>query len=191
MAPGDRWFFDRVARVYDLLMPPARSAPLRAGLAMADGPLEIVLDVGGGTGRGARAVDAPQRVVVDLSGGMLARVPPPLAAVRGDARALPVADGAADAVTVVDAFHHLPDQATVVAEAYRVLRPGGVLVVRDFNRATLRGRALEAAEHAIRMRSTFRSAADLEALLDAAGFEAERLHEGFACTVVGRKPRRP
>lgn len=191
MSTGDRWFFDRVARLYDRLMPAARAGPLRAGLAEADGPLEVVLDVGGGTGRAAAAIDAPGRVVVDPSRGMLARVRPPLAAVRGDASALPVADEAVDAVVVVDAFHHLPHQREAVAEALRVLRPGGVLLVRDFNRATVRGRLLELAEHAIRLRSTFRSAAELESLLDAAGFDTARPHDGFACTVVGRKPRGP
>lgn len=191
MASGDRWFFDRIHPVYDLVMPPVRSGPLRRGLALADGPVERVLDVGGGTGRAAKALDVPDRVVVDATRSMLKRVPTGIGRLLASATDLPVADGAADAVIVVDAFHHLPEHDRVLAEAFRVLRPGGVLVVRDFNRATLRGRLLEFGEHVIRMESTFLTAAELAGRLDAAGFEVERLGEGFTYTVTGRKPGRP
>lgn len=189
MPPGDRWFFERVARVYDLVMPRADAAAIREGLALADGPVERVLDIGGGTGRAARAVDAPERVVIDATPGMLRRVPPGIGRVLGSATTLPVGEGAADAVVIVDALHHLPRHHRVLAEAYRVLRPGGALVVREFNRATIRGRLLEAAEHAIRMESTFRTADALHARLSVAGFESVSvLDGGFSCTVAGRKP---
>lgn len=191
MAPGDRWFFRRVARFYDLVMPPARSGPLERGLALADGPVERVLDVGGGTGRAAKAVDAPERVVIDATRSMLEGVPNGIEAVLASATDLPVADGTVDAILVVDALHHLPDHDRVLAEADRALRPGGVLVIRDFNRATLRGRLLEFGEHAIRMESTFLTAAALVERLDAVGFEANRLGGGFTFTVAGRKPGGP
>lgn len=191
MAPGDRWFFRRVARLYDLVMPRARAAPLRAGLDLADGPVERVLDVGGGTGRAARAVDAPGRVVIDATAAMLRRVPADLDAVLASATDLPVVDRGADAILIVDALHHLPAHDRVLEEVQRVLRPGGVVVVREFNRGTLRGRLLETAEHAIRMESIFYSAEELRDRLAAAGLDAEILHRGFSCTVTGRKPGEP
>lgn len=191
MGPGDRWLFERLPRLYDLVMPPARAGPLRRGLALADGPVERVLDIGGGTGRAAKALDVPDRVVVDAARGMLDRVPPGIRRLLASATHLPVADGAADAVIVVDAFHHLPDHDQVVAELYRVLRPGGVLVVRDFDRATRRGRLLAFGEHVIRMESMFLTPAELTERLNAAGFAVERLHGGFTYTVAGRKPGRP
>jgi demethylmenaquinone methyltransferase/2-methoxy-6-polyprenyl-1,4-benzoquinol methylase len=189
MAPGDRWFFGRIARVYDLVMPRADADALREGLELADGPIERVLDVGGGTGRAAKATHAPDRVVLDATAAMLRRVPPGIGRVLGSATDLPVAEGVTDAVIIVDALHHLPRHHRVLAEAHRVLRPGGVLVVREFNRATVRGRLLEAAEHALRMESTFRTAEALHARLAAAGFEGVSvLDRGFSCTVAGRKP---
>lgn len=189
MSVGDRWFFDRVARVYDLVMPPADADALAEGLALAERPIERLLDVGGGTGRAARAIDVPDRIVVDATPGMLRRVPTSIAPVLGSATSLPVAAGSVDAVVIVDALHHLPAHDRVLAEAYRVLRPGGALVVREFNRATLRGRLLELGEHAIRMKSTFRSADNLRHRVDGAGFEAATvIHGGFSCTVAGRKP---
>lgn len=47
--------------------------------------------------------------------------------VLGDGRSLPFADASFDAVAFVNSFHHVPgeDQAAVLAEVDRVLRPGG------------------------------------------------------------------
>lgn len=50
-------------------------------------------------------------------------------AVRGDVQRLPVADGVADAVSAGEILEHVPDLPAVVAEACRVLRPGGTLVL--------------------------------------------------------------
>jgi SAM-dependent methyltransferase len=48
-----------------------------------------------------------------------------VAAVAGDAAALPIATGAVRTVLVRDVLHHVPEPAAVVAEAVRVLAPGG------------------------------------------------------------------
>lgn len=47
----------------------------------------------------------------------------------GDAAAIPVRDGALDAVTMLDVLEHLPNPAAALAEARRVLRPGGCLLI--------------------------------------------------------------
>ncbi len=52
-----------------------------------------------------------------------------VAAVRGDAQALPFATGCADVVVAGEVLEHVPDLAAAVGEACRVLRPGGTLVV--------------------------------------------------------------
>ncbi len=49
--------------------------------------------------------------------------------VRGDAQRLPLPDGVADVVVAGEVLEHVPDLAAAVAEACRVLRPGGTLVV--------------------------------------------------------------
>jgi ArsR family transcriptional regulator len=50
---------------------------------------------------------------------------------RGDLEALPIDDGALDAATLLLVLHHLPDPAAVMAEARRVLKPGGRLLICD------------------------------------------------------------
>ncbi|MDS0294821.1 class I SAM-dependent methyltransferase [Halogeometricum luteum] len=190
---GDVRFFDRVASLYDRLMPSADADALRAGLAFARRDVTRVLDVAGGTGRASRALAreglSVDPVVVDFSRGMLARARAdghPV--VRADAGSLPVRDGGVDAVVVVDALHHLPDPERGLREAARVVGPGGVVVVQEFGPRTLRGRGLVLAERAVGFDSTFWTPTDLCALLSAAGLEPRIVSEGFEYVVVGRVP---
>ncbi|WP_123619260.1 class I SAM-dependent methyltransferase [Halorubrum sp. CSM-61] len=184
---GDVRFFDRIAPLYDRVMPPADGEALAAGLDHATRPIDRLLDVGGGSGRAAAALTGPEITVVDASLGMLARAREhrDLSGVAGDAGRLPFRDGSVDAATVVDAFHHLSDQAAAIEEAARVLAPGGALVVREFDPTHPLGRALAASEHAIGMESRFRTPADLAADLAEAGFDPRIADRGFAYTVVG------
>jgi len=50
-------------------------------------------------------------------------------ALRGDARRLPFPDGAFAVVVLSEVLEHIPDDRAVMAEAQRVLAPGGTLVV--------------------------------------------------------------
>jgi len=186
MAVGDVATFDRFARAYDAVMPSARRSKLDAAFKLADRPIERLLDVGGGPGRAARATDADERIVVDPARGMLDRARAHgLEGVRGDGSRLPVRDGAVDAVVVSDALHHIADQRGVLQEARRVLRPGGVLVIREFDPTTLRGRALVAAERLWGFDSAFASPDALRADVEAVGLAAMVVERGFGYTVVG------
>ena len=51
--------------------------------------------------------------------------------VNADSEKLPFADESFDVVTCSNSFHHYPDQAAVVREFRRVLRPGGRLMLID------------------------------------------------------------
>jgi 2-polyprenyl-6-hydroxyphenyl methylase / 3-demethylubiquinone-9 3-methyltransferase len=59
--------------------------------------------------------------------------------VRADVHAVPLADGSADVVSAGEILEHVSDPSTVVAEACRLLRPGGLLVLDTIN-ATAIGR---------------------------------------------------
>jgi demethylmenaquinone methyltransferase/2-methoxy-6-polyprenyl-1,4-benzoquinol methylase len=180
-------YFDHFAPIYDLLLPETDHAPLDAGLGLADGRVDRVLDLGGGTGRAARAV-GPDTVIFDASEPMLARATSNgHPTIRGDVRALPIAAESVDAVVSVDAIHHLPDVPGVLAEVHRVLRPGGVFVVRDFDPTTVRGRGLVFAEHLVGFESTFFSVEDLAERFADAGLDPTILESGFVYTIVGEK----
>jgi 2-polyprenyl-6-hydroxyphenyl methylase/3-demethylubiquinone-9 3-methyltransferase len=53
---------------------------------------------------------------------------------RGDALALPYAEGAFDVVCAMDFLEHVEDPARVIGEAARVLSPGGLFFFHTFNR---------------------------------------------------------
>ena len=52
--------------------------------------------------------------------------------VRGDVMRVPLAGGCMDAVVSQEALLHVPDKRAALAEAYRILRPGGVLCFTDW-----------------------------------------------------------
>jgi 2-polyprenyl-6-hydroxyphenyl methylase / 3-demethylubiquinone-9 3-methyltransferase len=53
--------------------------------------------------------------------------------VRADVHAVPLADESVDAVSAGEILEHVLDPSTVVSEACRILRPGGVLVIDTVN----------------------------------------------------------
>jgi ubiquinone/menaquinone biosynthesis C-methylase UbiE len=60
-----------------------------------------------------------------------------LAVVRADAARLPVPDASVDALVNVSALHLIPDWRGALAEARRVLRPGGRLSLMVYTRENL------------------------------------------------------
>ena len=70
---------------------------------------------------------------VDLAWGMvqLAKDTTPTLPVQGDAFQLPLASNSIDALILQRTYYFLPHKATLLAEALRVLRPGGRLVMID------------------------------------------------------------
>jgi SAM-dependent methyltransferase len=89
--------------------------------------LTPVLDVGCGEGELATHLPAGAWVGVDASAEMLRRAPEPHH--QADATALPFSDEAFGSVALLYVLYHLPDPASALAEARRVLQPGGLVAV--------------------------------------------------------------
>lgn len=103
--------------------------------ALSDTPGNRLADIGGGTGNYALALrgDGWEPVVVDRSTSMLRRAGDKgLVGVLGEAERLPFPDCSFDAATMISMLHHVSDRPAALAEARRVLRPKGRLVVKGF-----------------------------------------------------------
>jgi ArsR family transcriptional regulator len=112
------------------------------GDALGPGPFNLLIDLGTGTGRILElfAPRAGRALGFDINHAMLAYARMKLeraglshAQVRhGDLHNVPLPDGAADAVVLHQVLHFLDDPAPAIAEAARLLAPGGKLLVVDF-----------------------------------------------------------
>ena len=109
---------------------------------LADRPLGALLDIGTGTGRMLElfASQADSAIGIDRSSEMLrlARVKLEAAGVegaslrQGDMYALPLSERSADSIILHQVLHYAQQPGAAIAEAARVLRPGGRLLVIDF-----------------------------------------------------------
>jgi SAM-dependent methyltransferase len=112
---------------------PSVMRPLRLALEGAPGPR--LADIGGGTGNYAVAFkqEGWEPVVVDRSVEMLAHAAAKgLEVVEADAQQLPFGDESFDVATMISMLHHVEDRGAALAEARRILRSGGRLVLKGF-----------------------------------------------------------
>jgi ubiquinone/menaquinone biosynthesis C-methylase UbiE len=123
--------YDRIASNYDRRYQtdryPDAERMLKEWIGSSPGRL---LEVGCGTGYWLSALAGPGRTLLglDRSGAMLAiarRTAPDARLVRGEAMGLPFADRSVEALLCMNALHHFPDKPGFLAEAARVLAPGG------------------------------------------------------------------
>jgi ubiquinone/menaquinone biosynthesis C-methylase UbiE len=130
--------WDRIRRLH--VADAAVEAAIRS--ALADKPMRSLLDLGTGTGRMLElfGADIERGLGLDLSLDMLALARARLdraglkhCSVRhGDIYDLALPRDSFDVVIIHQVLHFLDDSARAIAEAARVLRPGGRLLVVDF-----------------------------------------------------------
>lgn len=165
-------------------------------------PFDNVLDVGCGTGPVIEllAKKYPEKHFVGLD------ITPAMIEVAqskglsnaeflvGDAENLPFGDEDFDAVLCSNSFHHYPNPGAFLREAYRVLRPSGKLILRDYTSNdvvvwlmnTFEMPLARLAGHGdvriLKMR-------EYRELVEAAGFAIEKLvaQKGFRAHLVAKK----
>jgi demethylmenaquinone methyltransferase/2-methoxy-6-polyprenyl-1,4-benzoquinol methylase len=152
-----RGVFDRVARRYDLMNDLMSAGVHRlwkdaVAARLNPQPGEVIVDCAGGTGdmarRFARLARAAQLrrggrdaeiIIVDYNEEMISQgrtrdQPPEITWCVGDAQRLPLPDACADAYVIAFGIRNVTDIAAALAEARRVLKPGGRFLCLEFSR---------------------------------------------------------
>ncbi len=166
-------------------------AAARAGLIPPAGhPDALLVDLGCGAGllapHAARLGYRHVGVDIGCTALALAREHGVLP-VRADAARVPLPDAVADVVCAGEILEHVPDLPGTVAEACRVLRPGGTLVI-DTIAATRRAR-LVAVQIAERVPGAApRGIHDPALFVDRAQLAAECARHGVRLTLRGLRP---
>jgi SAM-dependent methyltransferase len=118
-------------------------------------PGQVICDLGSGTGalarplalRGARviATDIAKPLLIESRKLAAVHGAPLSALVLGKAEALPFRERSLDAITASQCWHWF-DRPVAAAECFRVLKPGGFLVITHFDWLPLPGTVVEATE---------------------------------------------
>jgi 2-polyprenyl-6-hydroxyphenyl methylase/3-demethylubiquinone-9 3-methyltransferase len=150
----------------------------------------VLVDLGCGAGLLAPHLEGKgyRHVGVDLSAEALRQAAGHgVLAVRADVAAVPLADACADVVVAGEILEHVADLPRAVAEACRLLRPGGLLVIDTLAATALsRWLAIGVAERIPRVAT--RGVHDPALLVDRGVLVEEAARHGVPLTLRGIRP---
>ncbi|MFC4019798.1 methyltransferase domain-containing protein [Micromonospora sp. GCM10011542] len=165
-------------------------AEARAALVPpATRPDALLVDLGCGAGLLAPhlAGKGYRHVGVDLTRSALVQAAGHgVTVVQADVTAVPLATGCADVVSAGELLEHVPDWRQAVAEACRLLRPGGLLVLDTLNDTALA--RLLAVRIAERLPTVPRGIHDPRLFVDARALVAECARHGVRLRLRGIRP---
>lgn len=181
--------FDLLAPFYDRVIAPAAIESMARQLAPSQNCR--LLDAGGGTGRvsGFLQEHVGSIVLSDVSMGMLQE-----AAKKGNLRptcalteTMPFAAGFFDCVLLVDTLHHVKDQTETARELWRVVKPGGRIVIQEPDIRTFPVKLIALGEKLALMRSHFLAPQKIADLFPFDGAKVEIESEDRGAWVIVRK----
>lgn len=149
--------FDFLAPIYDRFMKNDDFARLSviAGLPVQG----RLLDAGGGTGQKSYPFlkMVTHVVIADSSMGMITRAAKKkgLITVCSETERLPFKDETFDRVIMIDALHHVSDYRETIVELWRMVRPGGRIVIEEPDIRTMPIKIVAIIEKLTLMRSHF------------------------------------
>jgi len=183
--------FEIIAPFYERALPRRQEEQL---VKLAGLPVNgILLDAGGGTGRVSRALCeyVSQVVIVDLSLGMLAQAKANakqgLLLACAHSERLPFPANHFERIIMVDALHHVVNQGETAGDLYRVLKPGGFLVVEEPDVQRFGVKLIALLEKLVLMRSHFLPAERIARLFSTTGARTQIVKDELTAWVVVEK----
>jgi demethylmenaquinone methyltransferase/2-methoxy-6-polyprenyl-1,4-benzoquinol methylase len=155
-------------------------------------PDGLLLDAGGGTGRVAQALKTMVRkvVVLDSSRAMLRyAVVKGLETICSPAEHLPFGSDSFNHIIMVDAFHHLANQRDAISELWRVLAPGGIMVIIEPNIHKLAVKLIAIGERLLLMHSHFFPPEKIAILLERPNTQVKVIYDEISVWVCAERVR--
>ena len=154
-----------------------------------------ILDAGGGTGRVAQHLCAPNlRIwVADESLAMLCEAASKtgLRPVSSHIENAPFADSAFERILMVDALHHVANQAQTARELWRLLKPGGRIVIEEPDVRAFSVKLIAVAEKLALMRSHFLAPQQIASLFHFSGAQVHIEADESTAWVIVDKAAQP
>jgi ubiquinone/menaquinone biosynthesis C-methylase UbiE len=178
--------FDVLAPIYDRFVKPMDLTKLRllVGLPISG----RLLDVGGGTGRISHSLRnlVTEAVIADSSMGMLTQSTKKdgLTSVCSNSKELPFENETFERVIMVDALHHVRDYQATIAELWRVVKPGGRIMIEEPDIRTTSIKFMALIEKLAFMRSHFVSPQSISGAFNYKNASARIEKEGSNSWVV-------
>ena len=180
--------FSHLAPFYDRALPfDALDSLLSYGKLSTS---NLVLDAGGGTGRVAKAIKPFVRdvVIADVSGGMVIQASKKgILALLSPVELLPFSKGQFDRILMIDALHHVNDQFATANELWRILAPGGLILIEEPDIRSYSIKLVALVEKMALMRSHFISPPKIADLFRPLTSDLEIKNEGTNSWIIIQK----
>ena len=181
--------FSLIAPYYDRFIQAGEPEKLISLLSLPSGGR--LLDIGGGTGRVSAAIRGrvAQIYVLDASFRMLIQASQKqgLSPVCSESERLPFTDCSFERIIIVDALHHVANQSKTAKDMWRVLKPGGLIVIEEPNLNMPGVKIIALAEKLLLMRSHLLTPENISRLFDGQRANIRVETEEASCWVVIEK----
>jgi len=185
--------FNILSPIYDLVF--GRRTDLEMVEFIDLQPNQHLLDVGGGTGRVSILFKgiSDNLIVADSAMKMLQKAKiKGLNCLQSHSEILPFKDESFDRVIIVDALHHVINQEQTLGEMWRVLKPGGKMVIEEPDIRNFYVKLIAIGEKLLLMRSHFISPPKISKMCQFTGQAFREIHvDGGIAWIIITKLNEP